>query len=365
MRTPSDRRGPRDGVRLGLALLAAAASAAACPDLSGRYHLVGEAHELEVALAALGSPREASQRSAIALQGPGGGELAVTLRGGLTPDWPQGVGTRLREGSDFRCDGANLQLLREARTARWRGEDDSWYSGTGTLSLSRHPDGGLQLRLRFDGSQRITVYAYDSARASVPKPFSGRRFETTLYWPAWSDADDQIRRPPPPESAPVQALRRQLDSRLLGNLQMGTPQAVAGGMLVRFIAPRSDDVVAFEDRLHAAGIRYESRSAPVWSNNRYEMSLLIDDSGSGRPSLPSLLRVEHELRRLGRPLAELVAVSAETDGYVATLRLGNPGNTEALLARLRQHATLFATVTLLEQPAPTAGGELRLRLRPR
>ncbi len=334
-----------------------------CPSLDGRYHLSGEDHVVEVALAALASPREVSRRSAIALHGPSGGELVVALRGDLSSDWPMDGGVRLREGSDFRCDAAGVHLLREARTQRWRGEDDSRYSGTATVSLSRPRDGGLQLRVRFEGSQRITVYSYDSATASVPKPFSSRRFDESLYWPVWSDADDRIRRPPAPEPAPVQALRKQLDGQLLGNVQMGTPTAVADGMLVRFTAARSGDVIAFEDRLRAAGIRYESREAPVWSNNRYEMAFLVDLSGSGS-SLPSPLRVEHELRRLAPPLADLLALRSDGDVYIARLRLVDSPRPDALLARLRQHSSLFAEIALLSDPAVPAG-ELQLTLRAR
>jgi hypothetical protein len=289
----------------------------------------------------------------------------VTLRDGSTADWPQRASARLQEGRDFRCEDGGLQLLHAAPVERWRSEDDNWYHGTASIRLNRHHDGGLQLQLRFEGRQTIDLYNYDSARVGVPKPFSGRRFDQRLYWPAWTDDDDQIRRPPAPEPAPVQALRRQLDSRVLGNLQMGTAEAVAGGMLVRFTAPRSDDVIAFEDRLYAAGIRYESRMAPTWSNNRYEMSYLIHDSGRRGASLPSPLRVEHELRRLGRPLADLVTLDSGTEGYVATLRLVGSAGSDALLARLRQHATLFTAVTLLEQPAASSAGTVRLHLRPR
>lgn len=354
------------GLLLALALPAISGGAAAtCPDLSGRYHLVGKTHEVDVVLAALASPREAYRRSAIALQGPQRGELVVTLRGGLTADWPQRASARLQEGRDFRCEDGSLQLLHAAQSERWPGEDDSWYRGTASIRLNRHHDGGLQLQLGFEGHQTIDLYSYDSARVGVPKPFSARRFDQRLYWPAWTDHDDQIRRPPAPEPAAVQALRRQLDGRVLGNLQMGTPEAVAGGMLVRFTAPRSDDVVAFEDRLYAAGVRYESRMPPTWTNNRYEMSYLIRDSDHRGASWPSPLRVEHELRRLGRPLAELVTLDSGTEGYVATLRLVGAGRAEVLLARLRQHAALFAEVDLLDDDDAAATGELRLRLRPR
>ena len=81
---------------------------------------------------------------------------------------------------------------------------------------------------------------------------------------------------------------------------------------------------------------------------------------------PSPLRVEHALRRLAWPLAELVSVNTETGSYVATLRLTGNGDTETLLARLREHATLFAEISPLDGDAATRpGADLRLRLRPR
>jgi hypothetical protein len=61
-------RHPRCGFLLAMALAAVSSgAAAACPDLGGRYHLAGEVQEVDVVLAALGSPREAYRRSAIAL----------------------------------------------------------------------------------------------------------------------------------------------------------------------------------------------------------------------------------------------------------------------------------------------------------
>ena len=167
---PTVCRRPRRGLLLALVLPAfSGGAAAACPDLSGRYHLVGEAHEVDVVLAALASPREAYRRSAIALQGPQRGELVVTLRGGLTADWPPRASARLQEGRDFRCEDGSLQLLHAAQSERWPGEDDSWYRGTASIRLNRHHDGGLQLQLRFEGSQSISLYSYDSAQVSVPE----------------------------------------------------------------------------------------------------------------------------------------------------------------------------------------------------
>ena len=339
-------------------------AAASCPDLTGRYHVVGDEHVVQLVLAALQSRETASRREGIALDGPAGGALMVSLRGEEPTPWPSRPGNRLGEEMDFRCTAGSLQLLRPQESKRWRDDAGEWYQGSGTISLARHPDGGLQVRVRFDGHQTITVYRYDSATASVPKPLSGRRFDASLYWPAWGPDDDQIRRPPPPEPGPVRDLRQRLDSAVLGNVRMGTPQAVDGGMLVRFTAPRSADVVAFEDRLRAAAIRYESREAPVWTNNAFQMTFLIDGAvqGGGRPSVPSPLRVEHELRRLAPPLAQLERVEAEGDGYVATLRLERGSDADGLVARLRQHARLFAEVTVLAADASPAN-EVRLRLR--
>ena len=350
-------------------LLAAVAAgpgiaAARCPDLSGRFHVVGDDHAVKLVLAALQSREAASRREGIALDGPAGGALKVSVRGEEPTPWPSVPGNRLGEGTDFRCEAGSLRLLRPQPGKGWRDDAGEWYRGSATISLARHPDGGLQVRVRFDGHQTVTIYRYDSATASVPKPLSGRRFDESLYWPAWGPDDDQIRRPPPPEPGPVRDLRQRLDRAILGNVWMGTPQAVDGGMLVRFTAPRSADVVAFEDRLRTAAIRYESREAPVWTNNAFHMVFLIDGDaqGHGRPSVPSPLRVEHELRSLAQPLAQLVRVEAEGDGYLATLRLERPGDADALVSRLRQHARLFAEVALLAENASPAN-EVRLRLR--
>lgn len=339
-------------------------AAARCPDLTGRFHVVGDDPAVTLVLAALQSRTSASRRDAIALDGAVGGVLTVSLRGGEPAPWPNVPGNRLGEGTHFRCEAGSLHLLHPQESKRWRDDAGEWYRGSGMISLARHPDGGLQVQVRFDGHQTITVYRYDSASASVPKPFSGRRFDLSLYWPAWGPDDDQIRRPPPPESGPVRDLRQRLDSAILGNVRMGTPQAVDGGMLVRLTAPRSADVVAFEDRLREAAIRDESREAPVWSNNAFQMTFLIDGDWQrgGPPSLPSPLRVEHELRQLAQPLAQLERLEPEGDGYVATLQLERNSRADELVARLRQHARLFAEVSLLARDA-SPEGEVRLRLR--
>lgn len=356
-------------VRLALSVIGLAAAgqalAAPCPDFTGRFHLSGEAQVVDVVLAALGSARDASKRSAIGLEGAASGVLAVTLRGGLTNDWPALPDVRLRQGSDFSCDGGGLSFVSKREFDRWRAEDGTWYRGTATVSLARVADGGLQVQVQFRGSQRVTVYAYDSATLSVPKPGSSRRFHETLYWPAWSVDDDRVRRPPAEEPPAVRSLRKSLDRAVLLNVQMGTPRQVAGGMLVSFDALNSKDVVAFEDRLRAAAIRYESRVAPIWSNGKFYMEFLIDESGGDKPSIPSPLRVEHELRKYGPPLADLVAVKWEGGAYVATMRLVRPHSAKSLVARLEAHAALFGSVALQESPSPAAGGSsdtIRVRL---
>jgi hypothetical protein len=272
----------------------------------------------------------------------------------------------LLRDQDFECRDGWL-ILRPA-IASSRRIDERWYEGDATLRVAPAPSGGLNIAADFSGRERTTIYAYDSARISIPKPGGATRLTDTQRWPDIAEPRPDTSATLSPEPASVREVRRMLSASLLGGVRMGALQARGDAVTVTFTAPRREDAVQFEDRLHAASISYDVERSPQWSNNAYELTLRLWPTSAGveRPWRPSLFRIEQELARLQHPMVSLRKVVVSDDGYVATLAIAGPEPVEPILARLRANARLFGEIELLDE-APQRGGssvrEMRLRLR--
>lgn len=326
--------------------------AAGCPDLSGHYRVkgTGTSRALSEALDALHARMAAFKGSEVKLDGPVAGALRVWVKSGSSGQWPASPSAVLQQGTDFSCRSGWLQLSHGAQAERRI--DEGWYEGRSTAALAPAPGGGLGVQVRFRGSQRTTIYSYDSARLSVPRLGTGRTLTESMRWPDITEPVPEppaAAAPPAPEPAAVASVRRLLGHQVLGNVMLGPLQARGDAVLVTLTALRRDDVVRLEDRLRAAAIAYRPELQPVWSNNVYQLRLLVWPPGApaAPAARPSHLRVEHEVQRLLPPRVDVQQVQALGEGYVVSLTLLDPTPVDTLVDRLKAHAPMFREVAVL------------------
>ncbi len=335
---------------------ALAAPQAACPDLSGRYRVAASRTPAQAdLLRALQITAQAGEDD-LKLESAAGGVLTLQLLParavGAAPD----VRTLFR-GSDFECRDGRVVLKTPVASARQAGS--AHLEGGSTVRLARSADGSLAIEVSFSGSERADLYRYDSARISVPRPFSGRMQVERFSWPP---AD---RLPPPAQpEAPSPAALREDETRvrmtgLLGSGRVGFVKTVAGGVRVQLRATRGEDLVAAEDRLRAAGLPFEIEREPVWSGNTYLAEIRLPDApGAGAgPGRPSAFRVAAELNRLLPAGAHAEKVRRLGESYVADVLLLQ-GDGAGLAESVPRRSTMVARVVLLPPDAqrpPSAG----------
>ena len=211
---------------------------------------------------------------------------------------------------------------------------------------------GLTLAVRFSGSQRTTLYQYDSARLSLPTPGTGIMLNESFRWPDISEPapPSTASAIPAPEPKDVAIARKRLTS-LVSPLILAGLSSAAGGVQATFKAPKSHDVARFEERLRDAGIGYVVRAQPVWSANLFHFELLILPEGHVQAWRPSVLWVEQELRRSRHPKAEPLTVTPDPQGYRATLLLSGGVQAQEVAQRIRSLSGVFTDVVVQSSPA--------------
>ena len=342
---------------------AQASGAQGCPDLSGHYRVDGFGPVLGDALDALDLRMAGFTDSEVKITGSAEISLQFWIKSGKISPMASRPSRTLTHGVDYDCANGAVALKRKASASR--GTDEGWLDGRSTVRLSR-AGSGLGIGTEFHGQQRSTIYSYDSARISVPKLGTARTLAEAIRWP-------NISEPRPasetyvevPKSALVLATQRTLDASLLGGVNLGGLQDSGDRVLASLSAARSGDILAFEDRLRDAGIRYEVKRAPIWSNNQYFMQILLAgaDGAGKRGWHPSGFRVQHEIERMQHAMVSVSKVEDAGEAYIATLDVIGLEPVEMILKRLRLNTTMFEQIEVLDD-LPTERRNLRqVRLR--
>lgn len=352
-----------------LLLMAAASPPAAaepeCPGLEGHYRVDGFGPVLGDALGVLGLGMAGFRDSEVQITGDAEQSLSFRIKSGSSSPMASRPSRVLTRGVDYDCAAGALTL--RSSTESTRQTDAGFLEGRSVLRL-RRSGAGLGLAVEFSGGQRSTLYSYDSARISVPRPGTGRTLHESIRWPGIQEPRPASARPyePAPESAQVGDLRRRLDALLGGAVRVGGLDDSGGRVRASLSASQAEDVVAFEDRLRAAGLPYTTTRAPIWTNNQYFMEFLFgaDAGAAARGWHPSVFRVQHEIDRLCPPMISVRKVEDAGDGYVAELDVIGDESPAPLLQRLRAGTTMFRDVELLDDAAQTDRRNLRrVRLR--
>lgn len=337
------------------------AAAQDCPDLAGHYRVDGFGPVLGDALKVLGLQMAGFTDSEVKITGRTDTALNFWIKSGKSSPMSTQPTRTLTQGLDYVCAGSSIVLKGTASASRQT--DQGWLEGQSTVSLSRSGK-GLGLATSFRGRERTTIYRYDSARVSIPMLGTAQTLGDAIRWPHISEPKP-VEYVPIPESASVQTLRRMLTPSLLGSVNLGGLQDSGDRVLASLNAPRDVDVIAFEDRLRDAGIAYDVKRAPIWSNNGYSMQFLFGtaDDGSTPAWHPSVMRVQHEIERMQQAMISVSEVEQDGDAYIATLDVIGMESTEMILKRLRLNTTMFGDITVLDD-APTERRNLRrVRLR--
>jgi len=351
-----------------LLLMAAASPSASaepdCPGLAGHYRVDGFGPVLGDALGVLGLGMAGFRDSEVKITGNTEQSLSFWVRSGLSSPMASRPSRVLTRGVDYDCAAGVLTLRGSAESTRQT--DAGFLEGRSIVRLTRS-GAGLGIAAEFSGGQRSTLYSYDSARISVPRLGTGRTLHESIRWPGVQEPRPVASRPyePVPESAQAGDLRGRLDALLGGAVRLGGLDDSGGRVRASLSASQAEDVVAFEDRLRAAGLPYTTTRAPIWSNNQYFMEFLFGaDPDAARGWHPSVFRVQQEIDRLRSPMVSVRKVEDAGDGYVAELDVIGSESLVPLLQRLRAGTSIFRDVELLDDAEQTDRRNLRLvRLR--
>ena len=348
----------------GWSRVASAAGASACPDVSGRYSVRGTGSgtwtALTDVLAAMQAKEAGYLDGGIEFSGATDGTLSVWTKSGRLSHWSTRPAAVLHAGTDFECQSGRLVFIAPVKNTTRKTDEGKWYEGEATASLSRGANGELSIAVRFTGSERISLYRYDSADVSIPKPGTRTTLTNSFSWPVYSDAESL---------APIQPViskierdtRQRLTPQVLGNATLIALKPSGDGALAILNVPRGDDVVAFEDRLRAADILYETQVEPSWWTNKYRMELLIRPLGAvaTSPARVSVFRIEKELQRTLPMLAVLNGIVVSKNGYVVTLNIHDSTSIANIIQRVQLNSTLITTMDLVEEARP-AGSQMRV-----
>ncbi len=313
--------------RCAVALLLGAAAAAhalpACPTLTGRYRVAGSAPELTEALQALGVPGGAEIDLVLESLGKGA-VLNLGTAPARVPDAPVSGLHMLTRGAEFDCRDGAIVLRQKVQAARKTAS--GYLEGETTLLLSPGTQGVLLLDLEFRGSERSTIYSYDSARVSLPRPFTGRSLQVRMTWLPAARAPAPPSTPQPPNPAQRAAerqqdeLRARLDS-LLGRSMLGFMKSEEFGTRVQLRATRSADLLDTEDRLLASDLVYDVVREPGWYEGAHHSEIFVHLRQSGLPNRPSAFRIRAELDRLMAGTGHVVKAAREGQAYVLQVDL--------------------------------------------
>ncbi|MBK6376382.1 MAG: hypothetical protein IPF61_05280 [Xanthomonadales bacterium] len=178
---------------VGWSHLASAAGASGCPEVSGRYSIKGTGDRnwtaLTEVLAALHATEAGYLDSGIELSGAADGTLSVGTKSGRLGHWSTQPAVVLHAGTDFECQNGRLVLSAPVTKATRKTDAGKWYEGVATASLSQGTNGELSISVRFTGSERISLYSYDSANVSIPKPGTRNTLTDSFSLPVYSDTD--------------------------------------------------------------------------------------------------------------------------------------------------------------------------------
>lgn len=332
-----------------------------CSEIAGHYRVKGSGNAFADVLSLLGTRDAGFLGSEVRIEGSAANYLRVWVKSGESGSFPVESRLSLWHGDSYRCvDG---WLVFSGKTESWRQLDDKHYKGSSQMRLRRQGN-QLAFEVNFGGREYTTLYSYDSANVSLPKPFTYKASSERLAWPIHEEVVVREEKRQQARASVGGELRRLLEPQL-GGLKIVDFAPGEQGAQVSLQAEQLSQVAAFEDRLRAAGLNYEMTRQPTWGDRAYYFDLRIS-AGARAPAASSAIspfRVQQEVARLNHSLVDVFKAEAAGQDYVASLYVFDEVSTEHVIARIRANTQLFAEITALdEQPRPGAPRWRLLRL---
>lgn len=259
---------------------------------------------------------------------------------------------------NYRCENGRIVFINSVPAER---NTDAWYEGTAQISIAPDTTKGLTIAAAFSGRQRTTLYSYDSARISIPKG-AAITLSDSIRFPPMSEPAPKKIEPDKPESSNVLALRTTLTHTMLGPVMLATISEKGDAQQVTFTAKSNEDVAAFEDRLHQALVAYEIKTQPIWSNNAYYFTMLIQNkpAENSHAIQYSSHRVLVEMQKISHPMVD-ASKAIEQDGrYLVTLNVLGGVGADEIIARLKRNSSLVADAKLLSDSVSPQSAKLRV-----
>jgi hypothetical protein len=332
-----------------------------CPKVSGHYRVAGFGPVLGDALTIWGAEIAGSMGSEVKITGDANQGLSLFLKIGNTGVMSSQAVRLWHLNRDYRCEGGWVVFNGAVPSSRQGNQ--GWLEGKTELRIARDSSGGLAVATSFSGRQRTTLYSYDSARISIPKLGTGQALADSIRFP-------NISEPPPasliviekPEPKSVTTVRQMLTYSILGNVMVGWMEAQGDAVLVTLTARDSEAPAQFEDRLRAALIAYEMKRAPIWSNNSYNFTMLIQSTRAANQKSIKLSanRVLREMQTISHPMVYATGVIEQDDEYLATLQVLEDVSAQDIITRLKRNSSLVTDAQLVREFASPQTPKLRI-----
>lgn len=339
-----------------------------CSDVAGHYRMVGQGQPQGDAVSILGMGSLAFAGSELRIEGNADNYLRVWVKSGASGRFPESAQFSFWRNQAYRCEDGWLVFAARSEQSWRTSAEGRHYRGNARLRLMRQ-GGQLQFAVEFSGREYATLYSYDSASVNLPKPFTRRTFNDNFAWPVYVE-EVVLAEAARVRAEGVQGRLRQQLAGLLGGVRLISLESGAQGTQGAFSAARENEVVAFEDRLAAAGLAYRMVRAPLWSNQQYlfDLHFPAGETAHHAPAQPSAFRVQQELEKMRYSLVHVTKVEAQGDAYLATMNLFPDATSAQVIARVQANSQMFADMQVVsDRPHPEAANlrvvEMRLRLR--
>lgn len=335
--------------------MAAHAGPGRCPDIEGTFILAGDPAAANNALRALGGGSSTVVGGSLTISGSSKSAQRLSFRYPQPDEFSRPLEWTLNNPADFKCEDGWLVPNRPVDASRLL--KNGSFDGRATARFAPTA-GGLNVEVRFKGSESARIYSYDSAKIDVPVPWSRAAATDRLTWP--EGVEVVFRRAPvvparAAESAPAAEARR-----LLGSTGLTVGDVVADEAAVRAkVSATPQELTRLEDRLRAAGVVYQVPESPVQTASAYFVNLVLPQR-PGATSLPSRRWVEQELTYWRHPAADVNKVDCRNGACIAQVGLRSGLSAEDAVARVRSMSKAFSEVRVLPDTESTLSPSLRV-----
>jgi hypothetical protein len=247
-----------------------------CPDLNGRYivkefsPVIGDAGKLFKMNIVKNTNGE------IEIKGNSNQELSFLWKSEKSST--KVLSSSWKIDKDYKCNKGWVSFF--LKTPSYRNDLPGLYEGFSTIRLSKDDlYGGLKVESYFTGYENISLFSYDSAHISVNKWWGKKKLRESVVLdtvPVEQKKSEKEIANRKSESKEVLEIRRILTDQNLKELMLVGVEENNPKLVVTLRALHLSEMKEFQSRLQLAGIDYQIKTEPVWTNNSYFLELLVN-----------------------------------------------------------------------------------------